>query len=91
MKVLDDDGALGVTASLVALKLERFTRREATLVAAQTLAVTGNALSGLWGLGNRHRHPAEVHRQAKPNPADPLTKRTGANVSACPPPSAASK
>jgi hypothetical protein len=51
MKVLDDDGALGVTASLVALKLERFTRREATLLAAQTLAVTGNALSAAVGVG----------------------------------------
>ncbi|HEY6878867.1 MAG TPA: hypothetical protein VI299_12645 [Polyangiales bacterium] len=51
MRGLDDDGALGVTAALIALKLERFTRREATLLAAQTLAVTGNALSAVPGVG----------------------------------------
>ncbi|HVZ30913.1 MAG TPA: hypothetical protein VG963_00720 [Polyangiaceae bacterium] len=51
MQSLDDDSALGVTAALIALKLERFTRREATLLAAQTLAVTGNALSGVVGVG----------------------------------------
>ena len=51
MRVLDDDSALGVAASLVVLKLERFTRREATLLAAQTLAVTGNALSAVVGVG----------------------------------------
>lgn len=48
---MDDDSALGVAAALVALKLERFTRREATLLAAQTLAVTGNALSAAAGVG----------------------------------------
>jgi hypothetical protein len=51
MKGLDDDGALGVAAALVALKLERFTRREATLLAAQTLSVAGNALSAVAGVG----------------------------------------
>lgn len=48
---LEDDSALGIAAALVALKLERFTRREATLLAAQTLAVTGNAMSAALGAG----------------------------------------
>ncbi len=47
LRGLDDDAALGVAAALVALKLERFTRRESTLLAAQALAVAGNALSGV--------------------------------------------
>jgi hypothetical protein len=51
MNGLDDDGALGVAAALVALKLERFTRREATLLAAQTLSVAGNALTAVPGVG----------------------------------------
>jgi hypothetical protein len=44
---LDDEGTLGVAAAFLALKLERFNRREATLLAAQTLTVTGNALSAV--------------------------------------------
>ena len=48
---LDDNAALGVSAALVALKLERFTRREATLLAAQTLTVTGNATTFALGTG----------------------------------------
>jgi hypothetical protein len=48
---LEDDASLGVTAALVALKLERFTRREATLLAAQTLTVTGNATTFALGAG----------------------------------------
>jgi hypothetical protein len=51
IRSLDDDGALGVAASFLALKLERFTRRQTTLLAAQSLAVAGNAFSVVPGLG----------------------------------------
>jgi hypothetical protein len=51
MRSLDDDGMLGVAASFLSMKLERFTRRQTTLLAAQTLSVAGNAFSAVPGLG----------------------------------------
>ncbi len=51
LRGLDDDGTLGTAASFLAMKLDRFGRRQATLLAAQTLTVAGNAFSAVPGLG----------------------------------------
>jgi hypothetical protein len=51
MRSLDDNGTLGAAASFLVLKLERFTRRQTTLLAAQTLSVAGNAFAAVPGLG----------------------------------------
>lgn len=43
IRSLDEEGLLGVSASFLAMKLERFERRQLTVLAAQTLSVAGAA------------------------------------------------